>query len=201
MLPLYAQQTLGLSATTSALMMLPGSALSAVISPYAGKIYDRIGIRLLFISGAVGLTISNALMVFINMDMSVWIAAMINILRNGSITCLMMPLVTWGASTVKKEMTAHATALLTSLRTIAGAIGSAVFVAVMTMVANSSAETYEEKASMHGVNMTFLAMTISGILLIFWQYLAKQKKDRGWGIAKDLALVIFKQKGAKLYGL
>lgn len=165
-LPLYAQQTLGLSATTSALMMLPGSALSAVISPYAGKIYDKIGIRSLFISGAVGLTVSNALMVFINADMSVWVAAVINVVRNGSITCLMMPLVTWGASTVKKEMTAHATALLTSLRTIAGAIGSAVFVAIMTVVAENSVETYGQNASMHGVNMTFLAMTVTGVFLI-----------------------------------
>lgn len=175
-LPLYAQQTLGLSATTSALMMLPGSALSAIISPYAGKIYDKIGIRSLFISGAVGLTISNVLMVFINMNMSVWIAAVINIVRNASITCLMMPLVTWGASTVKKEMTAHATALLTSLRTIAGAIGSAVFVAIMTIVAENSVETYGKNASMHGVNMTFLAMTVTGILLILLGILGTSKR-------------------------
>lgn len=176
-LPLYAQQTLGLSATISALMMLPGSALSAVISPYAGKIYDKIGIRSLFISGSVGLTISNALMIFINADMSVWIAAVINIVRNVSITCLMMPLVTWGASTVEKELTAHATALLTSLRTIAGAIGSAVFVAIMTMVADNSLEKYGANASMHGVNMTFLAMTITGIILILLALLGTSRKS------------------------
>lgn len=176
-LPLYAQQTLGLSATVSALMMLPGSALSAVISPYAGKIYDKIGIRSLFISGSVGLTISNALMIFINADMSVWIAAVINIVRNVSITCLMMPLVTWGASTVEKELTAHATALLTSLRTIAGAIGSAVFVAIMTMVADNSLEKYGANASMHGVNMTFLAMTITGIILILLALLGTSRKS------------------------
>ncbi|MBS6195178.1 MAG: multidrug efflux MFS transporter [Clostridiales bacterium] len=176
-LPLYAQQTLGLSATISALMMLPGSALSAVISPYAGKIYDKIGIRSLFISGSVGLIISNALMIFINADMSVWIAAVINIVRNVSITCLMMPLVTWGASTVEKELTAHATALLTSLRTIAGAIGSAVFVAIMTMVADNSLEKYGANASMHGVNMTFLAMTITGIILILLALLGTSRKS------------------------
>lgn len=176
-LPLYSQQTLGLSATISALMMLPGSALSAVISPYAGKIYDKIGIRSLFISGSVGLIISNALMIFINADMSVWIAAVINIVRNVSITCLMMPLVTWGASTVEKELTAHATALLTSLRTIAGAIGSAVFVAIMTMVADNSLEKYGANASMHGVNMTFLAMTITGIILILLALLGTSRKS------------------------
>lgn len=176
-LPLYVQQTLGLSATISALMMLPGSAFSAVISPYAGKIYDKIGIRSLFISGSVGLTISNAVMIFINADMSVWIAAVINIVRNVSITCLMMPLVTWGASTVEKELTAHATALLTSLRTIAGAIGSAVFVAIMSMVTNNSLEKYGANASMHGVNMTFFAMTITGIILILLALLGTNRKS------------------------
>ncbi len=43
----------------------------------------------------------------------------------------MMPIVTWGMSTLDSKYTSHGTALLTSLRTISGSIGSAVFVAVL----------------------------------------------------------------------
>ena len=46
----------------------------------------------------------------------------------------MMPLVSWGLKGIKKEYTAHGTALLTSLRTISGSVGSAVFVSIMMIL-------------------------------------------------------------------
>lgn len=71
--------------------------------------------------------------------------------------------------------TALTTALLTSLRTIAGAIGTAVFVAVMTLAAESSAAEYGENASMHGVNIAFLAMAASSVVLIILAILGTRK--------------------------
>ena len=165
-LPLYVQNTLGLSAIISALMMLPGSLVMAVISPFAGSLFDKVGMRKLFISGAVCLTVSNLCMCFVTMDTTVWAASVFNIIRCVAIGCLMMPLVTWGASNVSSRMTSHATALLTSLRTIAGAIGSAVFVAIMTMTANNSQQSSGANAEIHGVNMTFFAMAVFCIALI-----------------------------------
>jgi Na+/melibiose symporter-like transporter len=77
-----------------------------------------------------------------------------------------MPFITWGTSNVVKSKTAHATALLTSLRTISGAIGSAVFVGIMTAVANHSVETYGDAAQIHGLNITFAAMSIASMVLL-----------------------------------
>lgn len=166
LMPLYIQSILGLSATVSALVTLPGSLIMAVISPFAGRIYDKIGMKTLFISGAICLILSNIGMCFVTMQTTVWVSSLLNVIRNVAIGCLMMPLVTWGTSSVKKELTADATALLTSLRTIAGAIGTAVFVGIMTFVAGRSAGRYGENAPMHGLNATFLAMGISSAILL-----------------------------------
>ena len=100
------------------------------------------------------------------MDTSVWVAGILNVVRCAAIGCLMMPLVTWGTSFVKTEFTAHATALLTSLRTIAGAIGTAVFVGIMNFVATYSAETLGANAPIHGLNVTFLCMGLVSVLLL-----------------------------------
>ncbi len=175
-LPLYIQQTLGLSATTSGLMILPGSLASAVLSPFVGKIYDKIGIKPLFISGAICVTLSSVLMCFININTGIWVASVLNVIRNIACACLLMPLVTWGTKYVKFEYTSHATALITSLRTIFGALGSAVCVAVMTVATNKGLEKYGEEASMHGVNMAFLAMTIAGLLLLVVSLLPSRRK-------------------------
>ncbi len=165
-LPLYVQDALGLSATVAGLLTLPGSLVSIIVSPFAGKIYDKLGIRVLFIGGSALLAVSNGLMCLIGLSTGMWAAIVLNIFRNIATTSMLMPLVTWGASTVTENMTSHATALLTSLRTIAGSLGSAVFVAIMTMVATGSVSLAANQASMRGVNVAYLGMLISDFVLL-----------------------------------
>lgn len=115
--------------------MIPGSVATALIDPAAGKIYDKIGIKKLYIVGAASLFASNAGMYFVTLSTPLAAAAVFNVLRNVSIGCLMMPLPTWGTSNVASEKVADASSLLTSLRTVACSVGSAVFVSVMTYAA------------------------------------------------------------------
>ena len=165
-LPLYVQSIMGYSATISGLVALPGSLVMAIISPFAGKIYDKVGMKLLFVAGAVCMLLSNLGMVWINMQTPLWLPAVYNAVRCVSIGCLMMPIITWGTSGIHKSLTAHATALLTSLRTIAGAIGSALFVSIMTAIADYSSASYGSNAEIHGLNMTFLAMSFASTVLL-----------------------------------
>lgn len=89
-----------------------------------------------------------------------------------------MPLVTWGLSGIKVEDTPHGTALLTSLRTISGSIGSAVFVAIMTLVAEKSATSFGENVHIHGLNITFAVMScITVILLLIAVFCIKEKNN------------------------
>ena len=78
----------------------------------------------------------------------------------------MMPLLTWGTSQVEKEKVADASSLLTSLRTVAGSIGSAVFVAVMASAALSAESRYGSAASMHGVNIAFFSMSVVTLIMV-----------------------------------
>lgn len=165
-MPIYVQSILGKSATVSGLVVLPGSLAMAITSPFAGKLYDKFGMKKLFTIGAIFMFVSSIGMYLVAMDTNILIPVILNVIRCVSIGCLMMPLVTWGMSNLEKEATAHGTALLTSLRTVAGAIGAVVFVNVMTIVATNSADIYLENASIHGLNITFLAMSVVTISLI-----------------------------------
>ncbi|NEM83776.1 multidrug efflux MFS transporter, partial [Escherichia coli] len=138
----YVQSIMGYSAVISGLVMLPGSVVTAFISPLAGRIYDKTGIEKIFIIGSAALAISNLGMFFITMNTPLWCAAALNILRNFAIGSLMMPLLTWGTANVDFKKVADASSLLTSFRTIAGSIGSAVFVGIMTTVEANSAAVY-----------------------------------------------------------
>lgn len=165
-IPLYVQSIKGFSATTSGMVTLPGSLAMTIVSPFAGRIFDKLGIKKLFIFGASFMLLSNLGMYFITMNTPVYIVAFYNVIRSVAIGCLMMPLVTWGNGRIKQELVADGTAILASLRTVAGAIGSAVFVGIMTFVAKKSELTYGSVAQIHGLNITFLCMTLSTVILL-----------------------------------
>ena len=165
-MPLYIQSILGQSATTSALVVLPGSVAMALVSPFAGRIYDAMGMKPLFIAGAIALLASNAGMVGLGSDSPLWVPAVWNAVRNVSIGCLMMPLLTWGTSKLPDSMTAHASALLTSLRTVAGAVGTAVFVGIMTAVAGGSLSADRAAQGMAGLSTAFVCMAASTCILL-----------------------------------
>ena len=105
-------------------------------------------------------------MFFLTMGTPLWVAAGLNVIRNISIGSLMMPLLTWGTSNVSAQKVADASSLLTSFRTVAGAIGSAVFVGIMAAVSESSAAAYGDSALMHGLNVSFLWMAVGALLLL-----------------------------------
>ena len=137
--------------------------------------------KVLFVAGSLFMLASNIGMIFITTQTSIWLASFFNAVRCVAIGCLMMPLVTWGingVSKVRSGLTAHGTALLTSLRTIAGAIGTAIFVAIMTWMSETSVDTYGEEAAMHGLNVTFLAMSLSTLALVIIAVFFVPKKDR-----------------------
>ncbi len=166
MMPLYVQSVMGYSAVVSGLVTLPGSAATAVISPLAGRMYDKIGIKKIFVAGSVALLISNIGMYFLTMETPLGAAAALNVVRNLAIGSLMMPLLTWGTSSVGVKKMADASSLLTSLRTISGSIGSAVFVGIMTVVSADSAASYGDRAMIHGMNVSFLGMTAGSVALL-----------------------------------
>ncbi len=176
MMPLYVQTVMGYSAVVSGLVTLPGSFATAVISPFAGRLYDKMGIKNIFIVGSAGLLLSNLGMFFLTVDTPLWVAAGLNVIRNISIGSLMMPLLTWGTSNVDPQKVADASSLLTSLRTIAGAIGSAVFVGIMTVVSTNSAATYGSNALIHGMNISFLWMAVGALLLLMISILGVRGK-------------------------
>jgi EmrB/QacA subfamily drug resistance transporter len=178
LMPLYVQTVMEYSAVISGLVTLPGSLATAVVSPFAGRMYDKIGIRKIFIAGSFCLVISNIGMVFINMSTPLIVAAAWNVLRNISIGALMMPLLTWGTSSIELKKMADASSLLTSFRTIAGSIGSAVFVGIMTVVGSASAEKYGDAALMHGLNIAFAAMSCSALLLFALAVAGTRKMEK-----------------------
>lgn len=159
MIPLYLQSLRGDSATVAGLVTLPGSIVLMVVSPVSGKIYDKFGIKFLLVLGSILLFISCIGLTTLTGATSVIYISIIYGVRMFAIGLIMMPLVTWGIANLDNQLTTHASAILTSLRTISGAVGSAVFVAIMTSVGHG-------RMSIHGMNISFFGLAMVALALI-----------------------------------
>lgn len=78
---------------------------------------------------------------------------------------IMMPFVTWGISSVNSKNTADGTALLTALRTIAGAIGTAVAVGVMNCIAEKDGSPASAASQIHGMHISFAVMSVIALIM------------------------------------
>jgi len=165
--PLYFQQVKHKSATISGLAVLPGSLSLAFISPFAGKIYDKMGIKILLLFSGIVSTLSNLSLFFITINTNIWVVAIINIARCIALGVITMPVITWGMSKIPASKTTDGSATINSFRIVSGAIGTALFVSVMTTVANAVKDTKNEP-QLFGINIVFLIMAVlSFIILLF----------------------------------
>ena len=167
MLPIYVQNLIGYSATVSGLVMLPGSLAMTFISPVAGRLYDKFGMKRLAVAGAFALFAGVLGMCFITLETPLVVAVVLNAVRNMAIGCLMMPFVTWGIANTESRYIADATALINSLRTIAGAIGMALFVGIMNFVSVASADSYGVNAGIHGMRVSYGAVSVIAAAMVF----------------------------------
>ena len=174
--PIYLQIVHGFSATICGLVMMPGSFISALMSPFSGRIYDRFGIRKLAIVGSLFYAISYLFISFLTESTPIPIIMIIFIIQMIAVGCIMMPLITWGMSTLSEQYISDGTATINMLRTIAGAIGSALFVAVMTYITKRSSGSMEVTANSTGMRITYVGIFAISIVQLVVSLLFVGKK-------------------------
>ena len=147
--------------------MMPGSLAMATMSASPGRLYDRYGIRPLAIIGVLLVLISSLGTSFLTTSTSIIYLTVVWAMRSIGLSCLMMPLVTWSVTQLTGKAIASASAVLTTLRTVAGAVGTSVSVALMSFIANRGGAAQQTVvASVGGVNATFISMSIIVVLML-----------------------------------
>lgn len=173
LLPIYLQTLRGFSATLSGLITMPGSLAMMFANPFAGRLYDKYGIRQLFLVGSLLMFLSCISLSFLSMQTSaVWILVAF-VIRLLGIGLMMMPLNTWGMSTLGVQQVSDGTAILTSLRTIAGSISAAIFMSIMSAFGQGA-------VTVRGINGSFKGVAVVAIIelaLAFWLYQRKKSKQ------------------------
>jgi len=132
MLPMFLQGALKATTFITAMTLLPASLVAAVVTPFAGKVYDKLGPKILVPVGFAIILIPLFMLSFANSDTSLITIIVLFIVVDIGIALTMSPSQTTALNTLPKESYPHGVAILNTLQQFASAIGSSLFIGIMS---------------------------------------------------------------------
>ena len=177
-LPLYIQGVLHKTATISGLTLLPGALVGAVLGVFAGRAFDKFGVRKPVVCGATVVLIAAGGLFFFRVDSSViFIAAVYTTLAVG-MQFTMTPLNTWAINSLPNKYVQHAQSTSNTLNQVAASFGTAVLVSISAAVSGmfSSVGGIEQTFIGYHASLTTTAGMVTVAVLIIYIFVRDKNK-------------------------
>ncbi|WP_175640744.1 DHA2 family efflux MFS transporter permease subunit [Metabacillus schmidteae] len=147
LLPLYLQTSLALTTFAAGLLLLPGGIINGILSPVMGGLFDKFGPKWLVMIGI--LIITGAMIGFSTITIETGSAFIIglHIVTMVGVSMVMMPAQTNGLNQLPRELYPDGTAIMNTLQQVAGAIGTAIAISILSSGSEGFMATVEDKAN------------------------------------------------------
>ena len=174
LLPIYLQNILLLTPVIAGLALLPGGVINAFMSVLAGNMFDRFGPRVMVPGGLFMSIVALFALRTIDGTTSIYFIIAFHIIMFIGITLTMMPAQTNGLNQLPRQLYPDGTAIMNTLQQVAGAIGTAVAITIMSISTanyvnvNGNTVAAQLEGSIQGVqnSITFgLVIAIIGFVL------------------------------------
>ncbi len=129
-MPLYIQGVLGYSATVSGLTLLPGAIIGAFVGVFAGRLFDKYGVRRPVLIGACVIFIGLVGFISFRFDSPIVLVSAIYATMSVGIQFTMTPVNTWGVNSLPNDAIQHAQSTGNTINQVAGSFGTALLVSV-----------------------------------------------------------------------
>ncbi|MCL6516848.1 DHA2 family efflux MFS transporter permease subunit [Alicyclobacillus sp.] len=132
LLPIYVQNIRGFTPLQSGLLMMPGAIVMGIMSPITGKLFDRVGARPLVIFGLIVTIVTTYDFAHLTPTTSYEHLMWLYTARMFGMSFIMMTIMTAGLNQLPRRLNAHGTAAANTARTVAGSLGTAILVTIMS---------------------------------------------------------------------
>ena len=155
LLPIYLQNIRQLGSLETGLLLLPGGLLMGLAAPTVGRFFDRYGPLPLAVPGAALLTLSLWGFTAVAASTSVGFLLTLHLTFSLGLALLFTPVMTGGLNPLPGHLYSHGSAIMSTLQMVAGAIGTALLVTVMTARVASAQGLPPELAQVAGLHAAF----------------------------------------------
>jgi EmrB/QacA subfamily drug resistance transporter len=131
LMPIYMQNVRGFSPFLSGLLLLPGGIVMGIMSPITGRLFDKFGARWLAVIGLAITVVTTYELTKLETTTTFMYVMIVYTVRMFGMSLLMMPIFTAGLNELALSLNKYGTAMVNTLRMVAGAVGMAFFVSIM----------------------------------------------------------------------
>ncbi|WP_010202110.1 MDR family MFS transporter [Salinibacterium sp. PAMC 21357] len=176
LLPMFTQDVLGLEPIQSGLLVLPGSLMMGILGPIVGRLYDKVGPRPLMIPGAIVVSASLWSFTMLSETSSPFMVVAIHVPMSIGLAFMFTPLFTSALGSLKPHLYSHGSATIGTVQQLAGAAGTALFIALLTVqsVALAAEGAPDTEALAGGVRLAFMAGGIISLFAIVATFFVKR---------------------------
>ena len=180
LLPILLQTAMGASALETGIVMLPAAAAGILISPISGIVFDKFGPRTISVGGLVLMTAALFALSRMNADSSIVLVAVLCAAQAAGQSLANMPVNTWGINALSNDKIAHGNAIANTGRQVAGGLGTALVVTLMTSVTASSMGqgVATEAATAAGTSAAYMACAAIGLVALVFGVLKIRNPKR-----------------------
>jgi MFS transporter, DHA2 family, multidrug resistance protein len=132
LLPVFAQETLHYTATLSGLVLMPRTLAMMFMSPFVGRMYNRVQPAFIVGFGVILFAIGSYQLSKITSDTSSVDLVLPLIVTGAAFACLFVPLTTAALSKVERHLMADAAGLNSFIRQVGGSVGLTIFATLFT---------------------------------------------------------------------
>ncbi|WP_374529935.1 MFS transporter, partial [Novosphingobium sp.] len=125
LIPLWLQSVIGYSASESGHVMAFIGVFAVLVAPLASKVMEKVDLRMCITGGMLWLVMTTLLRTQWSTDGSFWDFSLPQLLQGFGMPFFFIGLMTFALSAIPPKETASAAGLLSFMRTISGAIGTA----------------------------------------------------------------------------
>jgi DHA2 family multidrug resistance protein len=143
LLPLYLQVLRNLSPLQTGLLLLPLALSSGVLSPFVGRIQDKIGPRVLVALGFGLLIINTWQLSLLTLDESYGYIAFLLVLRGVALGLVLQPTLLAGLSGIPPRALPRASSLVNSSRSIFQSLGVAILATILTITTTNQLSGFQ----------------------------------------------------------
>ncbi|GAA3862258.1 DHA2 family efflux MFS transporter permease subunit [Saccharothrix violaceirubra] len=178
-LPLYLQDVLGFEPLTTGLLLLPGGLIMGLLAPFVGRLYDRVGPRVLVIVGTVATSASLWVSTTFGSATPAWLVLAFHVVLSLGLAFSLTPLFSSGLGALPARLYSHGSAIFATSQQLAGAAGVALLVSVMSArVADLTASgAGKAAADTGGVRAAFLLAAVLSLAAVVGAFLIKRGKQ------------------------
>jgi DHA2 family lincomycin resistance protein-like MFS transporter len=168
LLQLYLQNVRGMSPLATGMLVMPGGLAMGLLGPRVGRVYDAHGARVLVVPGAVGLLAAMTAFVALGQDTPTWQILIAHVVLMVSLAALFTPVFTMGLGSLPPHLYSHGSSLLGTIQQVAGAMGTALVVTVMTSRASGLVDggVAPVAATLEGMRWSFAVAAALCVLVL-----------------------------------